>query len=148
MKNRTLSLTLLLSLAALQSCATPGGSVAAGAGAGAAIGGASGYAVSQGASQGERNRQAAIGAGAGALLGGVAGYMIHGEMKERDQKAYEQGLKEGKKTAPASAEPPKPPLLVPAQTEAIWVEDLVRGNTYTPGHYEYRIRERARWVRE
>ena len=148
MKTPSWILPLFFPILALESCVTPVGSVAAGAGAGGALGAGAGHAVSQGASQGERNRQAAIGAGAGALLGGVAGYIAHGELKERDQRNYEQGMKEGKKSAPAPAQPARPPLLVPAQTEAVWIEDKVRGNTFIPGHYEYRILERARWERQ
>lgn len=140
-----LSLSPLLSFIALQSCVTPEGSVGAGAGTGAATGGLGGYAISQGASPGERNRQAAIGAGAGAVVGGIGGYLLHNELKDREQRSYEQGLKESKKTTSVPIDPPSPPTLVPAQTDAIWVDDQVRGNTFIPGHYEYRIRERARW---
>ena len=144
----SLSIPSLLSFLAIQSCVTPGSSVTAGAGTGAALGGLGGYAVSQGASPGERNRQAAIGAGAGAVLGGITGYVIHNELKDRDQKAYEQGVKEGKKTTAVPVDPPSPPMLVPAQTDAVWIDDQVRGSTYTPGHYEYRIREKAHWVKQ
>ena len=143
----SLSISSLLSLAALQSCVTPGGSIAAGAGSGAALGGVGGYAISQGASPGERNRQAAIGAGAGAVLGGITGYMVHNELKDRDQKSYEQGAKEAKKNSAVPVDPPRPPMLVPAQTDAIWIDDQVRGTKYIPGHYEYQIREKARWVK-
>ena len=145
----TLSLlALFLILGVSSSCSTTGQSVGAGAAGGALLGAGVGAIADPGDHGQNRFRNVVIGTVAGGVLGAGAGYMMDGSMKSERDGASAQGkadaLKEFK--ASQSASPGNMPVLVPAKTEAHWIPDQVRSNTWIPGHFEYQIIQSAHWA--
>jgi hypothetical protein len=142
---RTTSLPILLLF--LSGCATAGKSAALGGASGAALGAGVGALADPGPDGSHRIRNVLIGTGAGAALGVGAGLLLHQSTDARENEGYQKGKQDTQKEIEAQANSPDghPPKLIPAKTEARWVPDLVRGNTFVPGHFEYNITSGARW---
>jgi hypothetical protein len=134
-------------LAFLPGCATQGASVSAGLAGGAALGAGVGALADPGEGGAHRVRNILIGTGAGAALGAGAGYLIDEGNESSRKEGIEKGQESEKKELQdhLNSQGAPGPKLVPARTEAVWIPDLVRGNTFVPGHFEYRIIEAARW---
>ncbi|MGE4232077.1 MAG: hypothetical protein AB7F43_02000 [Bacteriovoracia bacterium] len=147
MKRQNLYPLSLLALNLCIACSTPGRSIGAGAGVGAASGAAMGYLADPGQDGENRVRNVVIGSAIGGVLGAGVGFAADQLVKDEKQESYEKGKADAKKETPAqySQAPYGNPTLLPAKTEAKWVPDQVRGNTFVPGHYEYIIIEGARW---
>ena len=148
MRKPTHNLSALLSVLLLGGCASSGKSTLAGAGIGAGLGAGIGALVDPGPKGEGRIRNAFIGAAAGSLLGAGAGLLVHGGVEGRENAAFENGKKEGKKTPSdyqggATGEP----TLLPPRVEARFVDEQVRGNIFVPAHFEYIIVEPARWTK-
>jgi hypothetical protein len=139
---------LLAFLQILSGCATQGSSIGAGAAGGGVLGAGVGALADPGPDGSHRVRNVLIGSGVGAVLGAGAGYLIHEGNASSEQTGLEKGKESAKKEfedhANSSENTPK---LIPAKTEAVWIPDIVRGNTFVPGHFEYRIVEGAKWER-
>ncbi len=131
----------------VSACATTGGSVGAGAAAGGLFGAGVGAVADPGRRGEDRFRNVVIGTAIGGVAGAGAGFMMDRHLKDERQESYAKGKKEAEKDAEshAAAASGNSPRLLPARTEARWVPDQVRGNTFVPGHFEYIIIEGARW---
>jgi hypothetical protein len=142
---REVALPVLLLI--LSGCATTGGSVAAGSAGGAALGAGVGALADPGPNGANRIRNVLIGSGVGAIVGAGAGLLLHQSNASSENEGYQKGKEAGQKEIEAQANSPDghPPKLIPAKTEAHWIPDLVRGNTFVPGHFEYQISQGARW---
>jgi hypothetical protein len=122
-------------------CSTPGKS----AGEGALIGGGAGLAAGAIAGGGHF-RNIVIGTAIGGAVGAGAGYLIGNSIQDQKEAAYAQGKTDAKTQAQENeATPSQQPKLIPAKTEAHWVSDQVHGETFIPGHFEYRILQKAHW---
>jgi hypothetical protein len=148
--NAILSTLVIMSLGTLGmlfGCATTGQSVAAGGAGGAVLGAGVGALADPGEGGAHRIRNVLIGTGVGAVLGAGAGLLIHAGNESSKAEGLEKGKQQGQKEIEARANSPdgNPPRLIPPRTEARWIPDVVRGNTFVPGHFEYVILEGARW---
>ena len=143
-------LALLLSPCLFASCASTGASVATGG----LLGGVGGAAVGAMADPGKggqyRVRNVVVGTAAGVTVGAATGFLLDRHVEDERQKAKAEALRDDKNTPPRSYDLGSiggSPSLIPPRTEAFWVPDLVRGTTFIPGHFEYRIVENAHWER-
>lgn len=146
---RVLSIAVLsfVFLALVSGCSTSGRSAFFGAGLGSLAGAGVGALADPGPKGRGRIRNVFIGAAAGSLAGAGAGLLIH-EMGENKEKAgYEKAKSENDKKASQYAAASGEPVLIPARVESIFVDDQVRGTTFVPAHFEYRIVEPAKWQR-
>lgn len=138
---------LLLSLTYFPGCATPGGSVGVGAAAGGLTGAGAGALADPGRHGANRLRNVVIGTAVGAAVGAGAGYAadryVQGEREAAAKNVKDQAARDADTHAAAGAG--LEPKLLPARTEARWMPDQVRGQTFIPGHFEYVITEGARW---
>lgn len=135
---------------ALSGCATTGKSVAMGAAGGAALGAGAGLIADPGPKGKYRTRNVLIGTAIGGVIGAGAGYIADREIKDSKDDAYKKGkedaLKENAdKQAQYDGGDSRQPQLIPPKTEARWVPDQIRGQTFIPGHFEYVILQGARW---
>ncbi len=131
----------------VHACATPGEATGLGAGAGAVLGGGVGAIANPGASGKGRIKNIVIGTAAGAALGAGAGYGAQKFIESRENGAFEKGKADGRRRLEEYSSPGEEPSLLPAKIEAVYVDDMVRGNLFIPAHVEYRIVEPARWQR-
>jgi phage tail tape-measure protein len=141
-------LPLLLSALAFQSgCSTPSRSAGAGALAGGVAGAGLGALADPGRGGENRFRNVVIGTAIGSGVGAGAGFMLGEHVKDERDAAREDGKRNALKDAQthAASSSGTTPRLIPARTEAHWVPDQIRGNTFVPGHFEYQIIENARW---
>lgn len=129
------------------SCATTGGSIGMGAGGGALLGGGVGALADPGRKGENRIRNILIGTAIGGAVGAGAGYAADRLLKDGKDDAYQKGKTDAQKDISDRAlnNDGNTPKLIPPKTEARWVPDQVRGNTFVPGHFEYLILEGARW---
>lgn len=150
MKNHSSKLAVLIALVPLvfvQACSTAGKSIGAGAGMGALLGGGVGALADPGRGGGNRFRNILIGTGVGGAVGAGTGYIAHRLAQDDREESYKKGKDETKKeiTDQAMAGSGSAPSLVPPKTESFWVPDQIRGQTFIPGHFEFRIIEGAHW---
>lgn len=140
---------IFLLVICISSCSSPGRTTGAGAIAGAATGAGVGALASPGDQGHNRFRNVLIGTAAGSAVGAAAGYVIGSDIKDREEKAREEGKAQALKEYQSSPEYTQgaTPRLIPARAEAHWVPDQVRGNTFIPGHFEFQIVQGARWER-
>lgn len=129
------------------SCATTGRSVGLGAGTGAAAGTGVGLLANPGDNGQNRVRNVLIGSAIGGALGAGVGYLGDRVVRGKEQESYDKGKSEAKKETETQINTSlsEQPQLMPAKTEARWIPDQVRGNTFVPGHFEYVIIEGAKW---
>ncbi|MGZ6311230.1 MAG: hypothetical protein ACXWOH_11390 [Bdellovibrionota bacterium] len=122
-------------------------SVGLGAGIGSAAGAGVGAIADPGPDGSNRIRNVVIGTAVGGALGAGAGFLLDRNAQSDRSSSFEQGKKAGIESVESEANSPgaSTPRLIPAKTEARWVPDQVRGNTFVPGHFEYLITEGARW---
>jgi hypothetical protein len=137
----------LLFLIGMSGCSTPGKSAGAGAAIGAGVGGTAGLLADPGDGGNNRIRNVLIGAGIGGALGAGAGLLMGNSSEDQKKDAYAQGQKAGQAEGAnsAAADSKAQPRLIPAKTQARWVSDQVRGNIFTPAHFEFLIIEPAHW---
>lgn len=133
--------TYALILVALNGCATKEKTVALGGGIGATGGAVLGSIADPGRNGEYRTRNVVVGATLGAMTGHVAGSLLADRQEQDRKKAFDQG----KSAAPVPGEPPK---IKDAVIESQWVKGHRAGNRYIDGHFEYIIREPARWEDE
>ena len=138
---------ILALLITVQGCATVGRAIGSGAGAGALFGGGIGALADPGRRGQNRIRNILIGTAIGGAVGAGSGYLTHRLTQNEAESSYKDAKDVGKKEeferSTNSSE--NTPNLIPPRTEAVWVPDLVRGQTFIPGHFEYRIIEGAHW---
>jgi hypothetical protein len=130
-------LTLAIFILA-EGCATKEKTVALGGGIGATGGAVLGSIADPGRNGEFRTRNVVVGAALGAMTGLIAGSVI-GDRQEQERK---KGFEEGKSAAPTPGEPPK---IKNAVVETLWIKGHRSGNRFVEGHFEYVIREPARW---
>ena len=142
-------LLLMLTIGNLTGCATTGKSIGLGAAGGAAFGAGVGALADPGPKGRNRIRNVLIGAGIGAAAGAGAGLLVQKGNEASESEGFDKGklAAQKEKEAQANSLDPQAPKLIPARTEARWVPDVVRGNTFIPAHFEYQIVEGARWDR-
>ena len=140
-------IAMLVTNLLVQGCSTTGGSVATGSATGAGLGAGVGALASSGGSKAQRIRNVVIGAGAGAIVGGAAGYGLHSLIESRVSEASQKGREDAQKHIDVQFQESGEPYLIPPKTEAIFVDDQVRGSIFIPAHFEYRIVTPARWGR-
>lgn len=145
--NWFIALLFLPPLVMSSGCATTGRSVGAGSVAGGVMGAGIGAIADPGPGGENRIRNVLIGTAAGSLVGAGAGFMIDRHIKDERQESYSKGKRDAEEASSrkASSSSGNQPRLSPAQTEAKWVPDQVRGSTFIPGHFEYVIIEGAHW---
>jgi hypothetical protein len=131
----------------LAGCATTGKSVGAGALVGAGVGAGAGLLADPGDQGQNRIRNVFIGSAIGGALGAGVGYVADRYVKDEKDESYRKGKvdKEKEISGRLDSTSVNQPRLIPAKTEARWVPDQVRGNTFIPGHFEFQIVEGARW---
>lgn len=128
-------------------CATSGRTIGAGAGVGAGLGAGAGMLADPGPEGENRVRNVLIGSAVGGVVGAGAGFIADRIVKEGKDDAYQRGKKDQQReisdSAPSGSG--QQPKLIPPRTEARWIPDQIRGNTFVPGHFEYVIIESAKW---
>jgi hypothetical protein len=146
--NKVKVVSLMLLPIFFNGCASLGKSAATGAGIGAGVGATAGFLADPGPDGSKRIKNVMIGTAIGGVVGAGTGYMV-GKSAESDREAARNKGKNDALTEmqnkTTSGEDRGQPKLVPPKTEARWVPDGVRGNTFVPGHFEYVIIEPARW---
>jgi phage tail tape-measure protein len=150
MEKRTFKLcfsTLFIVMVLSAGCATTGKSVGTGAVIGGVAGATAGALADPGDGGQNRLRNVVIGSAIGGALGAGAGWMLHQEGKDGRQESYEKGKSDAKLELSNSydASSGGQPKLVQPKTEAHWVPDQIRGNTFVPAHFEYVIIQSAHW---
>jgi hypothetical protein len=142
---RLLALALTITNAG---CATLAGSLGTAAGTGALLGAGAGLIQYPGKKGEYRLKNILVGSAIGALVGTGAGFLGHEYFKTKEEEAYTRG-KESNQQSPKDLNQfpttDDQPTLLPPKTEAHWIPDQVRGNTFIPGHFEYIITQGARW---
>ena len=143
---------LALSFAIILStgCSTTGKSIGAGALSGGVLGAGVGALADPGNAGENRFRNVVIGTAVGSAVGAGTGFMADQYAKNEKVDAYEKGKKDAEEAVNArlKSSQSKQPRLLPAKTEAHWVNDSIRSNVFIPGHFEYQIIEPARWTTE
>ena len=137
----------MLFICFLSGCASPGGVTFLGAASGAAIGAGMGFLPDAGPRGKGRSQNVFAGSTLGALLGAGIGLLLERNAAKEStvitEKAKEPTLNS---SVPALGEPGVP-VLIPPRVDGYFVDDQIRGNTFVPGHFEYQIKENARWTR-
>lgn len=146
-RKQTLCSSLLLISVLTSACSTLGKSMGAGAATGAALGMGTGLLADPGPEGKNRVRNVLIGTAAGGVLGAGTGYIADRYIKDEKDDAYQRGKKDFQKEVSSSSDlsPSSQPRLIPPRTEARWMPDQVRGQTFIPGHFEFQIVEGAKW---
>ena len=137
---------LLLSSTLLSSCASPGGPTLMGTLIGAMAGTGMGFVADAGPQGKGRSQNVFAGATIGALIGVGVGFGIEQVLKKPAPELAKDKLQAPSSMAPRSTEAGLP-TLIPPRVEGQFVDDQVRGNTFVPGHFEYQIKEPAKWGR-
>ena len=136
MKTFPFFLLLMISVA-ISGCATTKRSTLLGAGIGAATGAGAGALVHPGPAKQDRIQNIFVGAAISSLLGAGIGYLFHDDKKEATSSSVV-----GASTYSGG---PGDPQLIPAQVETHFVDDQVKGGTFVPGHFQYRIKQPTQW---
>lgn len=130
----------------LFSCASPSKSAITGGAIGTGLGGTVGAIADPGPDGTNRVRNVLIGGAIGGAIGIGGGLLTDKLVQDQRDAAYQKGRSESQKeifnTYDSSLTQPQ---LVPPKTEAKWIPDQIRGNTFVPGHFEYVIVEGAKW---
>lgn len=126
---------------ALSGCASANRSAGLGGLLGAGTGAALGGIADPGRKGQYRTRNVVIGAALGAIAGVAAGSAVHNDVENGKREAF---LKGRASASPQRGQAPAP-VLKPAEVESIWVDGYGSGNRWIDGHYEYVIKEPARW---
>jgi len=126
-------------------CASPGGITFLGAASGAAVGAGVGLLPDAGPRGKGRAQNVFAGSTIGALLGAGIGFFLEHNAANKSQITLEK-TKDPllNSTRPYPSEPGAP-VLVPPRVDGYFVDDQIRGNIFVPGHFEYQIKEPARW---
>lgn len=114
--------------------------------AGAVLGASAGAIGSRTSPHSDRIKSVLIGTVGGLAVGSVAGHIVH----QQSSRSKEDDSSSDPVPAPSGGHMPSTtqsgsPTLLPARTEAFFVDDQVRNNVFIPAHFEYRIVEPARW---
>ena len=128
-------------------CASPGGITFLGGASGAAVGAGIGLLPDAGPRGKGRAQNVFAGSTIGALLGAGIGFLIKQNAAKKSQASIEKTRDPlVNATRPYPSEPGAP-VLVPPRVDGYFVDDQIRGNIFVPGHFEYQIKEPARWTR-
>lgn len=125
-------------------CATNGHSTLLGMGLGAVSGATAGYALDSGPNARYMPQNVGIGTAVGAVVGAVAGFLTHQLCKPTPALANPAPAMPQHLTSNLASGVTQPLLTTP-KVETRYVEDQVKGDTYVPGHMEYKIVEPSQW---
>jgi hypothetical protein len=146
-RDKVFSCIGIVIIAALAGCSTTGKSVGAGGLVGGGLGAGAGLLADPGDNGQNRIRNVFIGSAIGGALGAGTGYVADRFVKDEKDEAYKKGKSDKEKEISdrLDSSSVSQPRLLPAKTEARWIPDQIRGNTFIPGHFEFNIVEGARW---